>query len=749
MAANQQKFRTEYSKKWAFIQTSRRGDSYAFCNSCNCDINISHAGAYDIEKHMKTKKHIDFSQAASSSRRLSSFFGRDEEQNQVIRAEVLFSNFLVEHNLPLAAADHATDLFPKMFPDSGIAKKYSSKRTKTTAIVRSMAADTKGKYTQRMREQPFSLSVDGGNNQDYSGNLYPLVISVYNSDQGLITPVLVSLRQGSDSSGKGIFTLLDGELTKRDVTWGNCMSLGCDNASVMTGIHKGVAAFVKKKVPGVFIAGCPCHLVNLAAQKAAEKLPMAVDELLIDVYYYLDKSSKRKKNLGDKQIKCGSHPVKILKHCNTRWLSLGICIKRLLAQYEPLTDFFKEECKTIASKTVKTVGTTCLKRKAEGSNDPPCAAKKVNSSSTVSSCPTSKSIATGASTSTQAQSTKAKPAPAKPTPSTSSAGKKPSGQKPTEASKLKQITESRAQRVKRLLVSPQTKLYCCFLDEILPVFDGLNTYLQNEAPLIHRLRRELNSLLKNLLVRFVKPAVIRKSENVCEVNFTLKFNQKENSELVVGAQVRKFIDAETKSEENPTGRLTKSDLATFYSAVRLYCETACQYIATKFPLNDELLLHAEVVDLELRDEKTFASLAYFINRFSCLLPDSSQLSQLEQEFAYFQADTLTPEVLSMDRIDAQWHELGKVTSSNGTHVYGVLAFVMLGILVLPHSNATCERIFSMVRKNQTDFRPNLQVETLEALLVQKSAMNEPCHRFKPSKQLLQKAKQATYQSLRH
>ena len=61
---------------------------------------------------------------------------------------------------------------------------------------------------------------------------------------------------------------------------------------------------------------------------------------------------------------------------------------------------------------------------------------------------------------------------------------------------------------------------------ILLVFDGLNTYLQNEAPLIHRLRRELNSLLKNLLVRFVKPAVIRKSENVCEVNFTLKLIRK-------------------------------------------------------------------------------------------------------------------------------------------------------------------------------------------------------------------------------
>ena len=36
----------------------------------------------------------------------------------VIRAEVLFAGFVVEHNLPFAITDHAGKLVSKMFPDS-------------------------------------------------------------------------------------------------------------------------------------------------------------------------------------------------------------------------------------------------------------------------------------------------------------------------------------------------------------------------------------------------------------------------------------------------------------------------------------------------------------------------------------------------------------------------------------------------------------------------------------------------------
>ena len=48
-----------------------------------------------------------------------------------MRAEVKVATLLVQHNIPLALADELTPLSRDVFPDSQIAKSYSSKRTKT------------------------------------------------------------------------------------------------------------------------------------------------------------------------------------------------------------------------------------------------------------------------------------------------------------------------------------------------------------------------------------------------------------------------------------------------------------------------------------------------------------------------------------------------------------------------------------------------------------------------------------------
>ena len=63
------------------------------------------------------------------------------------------------------------------------------------------------------------------------------------------------------------------------------------------------------------------------------------------------------------------------------------------------------------------------------------------------------------------------------------------------------------------------------------------------------------------------------------------------------------------------------------------------------------------------------------------------------------------------------------------------------ILILPHSNAGEERVFSMVRKNKTAFRGSLGVDgTLSSLMTIKLAN---CHQFEPPVEVLTSAKKAT------
>lgn len=45
------------------------------------------------------------------------------------------ANFMVEHNIPFAVADHLSPILQDVFPDSQIAQRYSSARTKTTSMI--------------------------------------------------------------------------------------------------------------------------------------------------------------------------------------------------------------------------------------------------------------------------------------------------------------------------------------------------------------------------------------------------------------------------------------------------------------------------------------------------------------------------------------------------------------------------------------------------------------------------------------
>ena len=59
----------------------------------------------------------------------------------------------------------------------------------------------------------------------------------------------------------------------------------------------------KMKNQSIFISGCPCHLVHIAATAAndsfTEVIDVNVEDVLIDLYYWFDKSSKHKRKLAE------------------------------------------------------------------------------------------------------------------------------------------------------------------------------------------------------------------------------------------------------------------------------------------------------------------------------------------------------------------------------------------------------------------------------------------------------------------
>ena len=168
-----QKWKNEYSLHWPVLTKSNLSDSHGFCSACNVHFSVSHGGKADCRKHILSAKHASLSALSYQSKNITNFFVKPGESSglslneSTMKAETLYTNFIVEHNLPLSVADHATKIFKEMFPDSDIAKSYSSGRSKSTAIVQELSLMKQEIITSQIQKAPYSLATDGSNDYIY------------------------------------------------------------------------------------------------------------------------------------------------------------------------------------------------------------------------------------------------------------------------------------------------------------------------------------------------------------------------------------------------------------------------------------------------------------------------------------------------------------------------------------------------------------------------------------------------------
>ena len=96
------------------------------------------------------------------------------------------------------------------------------------------------------------------------------------------------------------------------------------------------------------------------------------------------------------------------------------------------------------------------------------------------------------------------------------------------------------------------------------------------------------------------------------------------------------------------------------------------------------------------------------------------------------------------RVDVLWYFLSQIKIT-GTSLsrFKLLPRIASIVLVIPHSNADHERLFSIVRKSKIDSRSSLKLDaTLSSIFLMKTHYPEatiPCYRWKPDAALLEKS----------
>ena len=106
-------------------------DKYKFhCLPCGRNLSCHHQGLKEVKNHCGKNTHKMNLRGWKSQPKITSAYSPTDTplKNKVLNAEVAVTNFLVQHNLPLATADHLGPLIKSIFPDSKIAQSYGCAR---------------------------------------------------------------------------------------------------------------------------------------------------------------------------------------------------------------------------------------------------------------------------------------------------------------------------------------------------------------------------------------------------------------------------------------------------------------------------------------------------------------------------------------------------------------------------------------------------------------------------------------------
>ena len=434
------------------------------------------------------------------------------------------------------------------------------------------------------------------------------------------------------------------------------------------GKHNSIKSRALRANPNIYFVGCPCHLAHNTASAASHRFSVTtgfdIEDLSVDLFYWFDKSTKRKSTLQEYCVFCDVTYAAVVKHVSTRWLSLATAVERTLKLYEGLRTYFLS----------------------------------------------------------------------------------------------KDESQARFKRLSLLFSQPVTEVYLLFYHAVLPVFTRFNLLLQQEDPCIHILHSQCVELLRKLLSKFVKVAVIKKATHLAEIDYHTKENQLTDDTLFIGFTTKQRLE-KLKRE----GEMSPSVEKKFFDGVRQSYEAATKSIFNKFPLNDDTPKHAQFVEFHDRMNAQFTDVEYFADRYSTVLQlTSEQCNALFDEFVDYQLlestdildDTWKATNVQVEegemqavRPDAIRNFLASMKSADGCRPrYPNLAKVAKLVLVLPHSNAGEERLFSLVRLNKTSYRSAVSLDgTLPSIMTVKTHLSDSSTKFDPPKELLEKAKKATKQ----
>uniref|UniRef100_A0A914HQG9 HAT C-terminal dimerisation domain-containing protein n=1 Tax=Globodera rostochiensis TaxID=31243 RepID=A0A914HQG9_GLORO len=362
--ASKRKFLDSYSKEFIGIKRAKNDDEF-HCVPCNENIALGSTGKFAVIRHFATDKHKKNAKAANTTKGIAAFAHSSAPTSielQTAAAEGAFAFHICRHNQSFASADclSSDGFFTKIFPDSTIAKKYSSAQTKTAAIISGVLAPLSVRtFLSDLSSQPFSISIDASNHK--TTKLFPLVLRFFTAKNGIETRLLDLEALAGETSAQ-VFDWIKKILDKHQLQIDNLVAFCADNtpANFGTANHTGVNnVFQKLKLlrGNLIPVGCPAHILHNAARRSADNLPIDIEVIVFKIAGYFRHSTLRVErlkelcNLFEVQKTSVFFVIEELQatftalnsHGPTRWTTLGTVLQKIYLLWGPLSENFSTD----------------------------------------------------------------------------------------------------------------------------------------------------------------------------------------------------------------------------------------------------------------------------------------------------------------------------------------------------------------------------------------------------------------------
>ncbi|XP_042884051.1 uncharacterized protein LOC122260719 isoform X1 [Penaeus japonicus] len=344
--ASKRKIRDEWLQNKEFQPWLSKVDgepTKAFCNKCQ---KIFAASLTTIRRHMETQIHAASTSSDADSMKDDAHAEGPDLLQQIKISTILMISFIAEHNLPFLIADHMTDLFKTMFPDSAIAQAMHVKRSKCSDFVKKVGNFITDGLIQKLRKYRFSIIIDETTDVSTQKCL-AIIVKFFDAEEGAMKTRLLDLVDVygdnpdlTGSTGESLYQNLLRILKNNNIPLTNFVGFAADGASNIMGENNSLCSRLKQTFSGITIFKCICHSLHLCASEAAKTLPRNCEDLIRNIYNHFSHSAKRKHTFKRFQALHELKPHKILHACQTRWLSLSAAVDRILEQWNALKDYF-------------------------------------------------------------------------------------------------------------------------------------------------------------------------------------------------------------------------------------------------------------------------------------------------------------------------------------------------------------------------------------------------------------------------